>query len=190
VIKIERFVVGLLQTNSYLVYDAISKEAFLIDPGDFSNSIKSFIEKKALQVEAIINTHGHLDHISGNEYFPYPVMIHEKDKERLAESQKEIKTLKDGDTIGKEKLQFKVIHTPGHTPGGICLLWDNTLFSGDTLFYEGVGRTDLEGGDEKALFNSITKRLMVLPNKTVVHPGHGSDTTIGHEKKVLILDDE
>ena len=196
-IKIETFVVGELETNCYLVYNPARKEGFLIDPGSFDERVKAAIEKNKLRVKNIINTHGHVDHTAGNKEFGYPVLIHEKDKGFLKNpvtnlslftgiknhSSSPARLLKDGDFVGEGDLTFEVIHTPGHTPGGISLKLGNKIFTGDTLFREGIGRADLLGANEKTLLKSIKERLMVFPDETEIFPGHGPDSTIGHERK-------
>lgn len=171
--EIERFVVGALETNCYLVYNKAEKVGFLIDPGSSDGRIKDAIEKNGLRIKNTINTHGHFDHTSGNKAFGYPVLIHEDDGG----------SLKDGDIIKEDNIVFEVIHTPGHTPGSISLKLGNKIFTGDTLFQESVGRTDLPGGSEKDLLNSIRKRLMVFEDDTDILPGHGPISTIGHERK-------
>ncbi|MBF0493974.1 MAG: MBL fold metallo-hydrolase [Candidatus Omnitrophica bacterium] len=195
-IEIKAFEVGPIGTNCYLTYDG-NKTGILIDPGYPETAIRDFILRNDLKIEYTVNTHGHGDHIAGNKFFDYPVYIHELDEPFLTDGAKNLgffagmtvpkvkafKILKDGDKILAGKLEFTVIHTPGHTPGGICLLAGNVLFAGDTLFHEGVGRTDLPGGSQKALEASIKNKLFTLPDNTKVYPGHGPATTIGHEKR-------
>jgi len=191
------FAVGPLSTNCYLVSDSSTDKAILIDPGFFNRKIVNCIKAHNIQVQFIVNTHGHADHIMGNADFGFPVMIHELDEPFLYDSDKNlsfwglfavkrvkpVKLLKNGDVIEAGGLKFTVIHTPGHTPGGISLLCGHDLFSGDTLFFEGIGRTDCPGGDHSALIRSITEKLMVLPDDVKVFPGHGPGTTIGHERR-------
>jgi len=181
-IKVERFVVGLLQTNCYLVYDSLGGGGFLIDPGVFSKKISERIKEKGIRIKNIINTHGHPDHTSGNDAFGYPVLIHRDDDG----------TLKDGDVIKEGAIVLQVIHTPGHTPGSICLKMSpdgfsegSIIFTGDTLFQGGVGRTDLPGGSQARLTDSIEHCLMGFPDETKIFPGHGPDSTIGEERKWL-----
>lgn len=201
-LKYERFIVmPSMNTNCYLVWDEISKEALLIDPAEFEPEILDRIKDLKLNLTAIVNTHGHGDHIGGNTEFSNatdaPVMIHEKDAAMLSDPHKNLsiyvvapvtsipakRLLKNHDTIelGKETLQ--VFHTPGHTTGSICLYSSPLLFSGDTLFQLGVGRTDFPGGDAQQLSQSIAGVLFGLPDDTIVLPGHGDQTTIGEEKR-------
>ena len=195
-LSFKAFVLGSIATNCYLVWDPGTKKALLIDPAVPSQEIKDHIEENGLEVIATLNTHGHADHIMGNASFGYPVLIHEADLECLYNPRKSLaflmddkvdevqlkKILRDGDTIDLGDTSLEVIHTPGHTPGSICLKCGKVLFSGDTLFFEGVGRTDLPEGDYDAIVRSIAEKLMVLDDDVKVYPGHGPETTIGHER--------
>jgi hydroxyacylglutathione hydrolase len=194
--NLKRFVVGFLGTNCYLLYEKSSRQGLLIDPGEYDPDIKAFIDENSIDVIGILNTHCHADHIMGNSAFGYPVMIHELDEPGLTDPSKNLSSLSvngmaplkagrilaDGDVIELGGKSLKVIHTPGHSPGGISVLVGDMLFSGDTLFFEGVGRTDLPGGDQDALISSIRDKLYSLPDNVRVFPGHGPETTIGHEK--------
>lgn len=201
-LKIETFVSGHLFTNTYLVFDERTKQGVLVDPAEHSDAVTRCIASNNLNMAGIINTHGHCDHIMGDPYYDLPVYIHKADRICLTDSSrsllftvsdkalapvKEVKLLEEGDIfkLGEEELQ--IIHTPGHSPGGISIKYNGILFSGDTLFFEGVGRTDLPGGDHNALVRSITEKLFVLPDETRVFPGHGAPTTIGHEKEFAII---
>jgi len=179
--QIKRFVVGPLATNCYLVFDPGSSKGVLIDPGMFDEEIAGYIEKEKIEVLWTVNTHGHADHTSGNDHFGFPVLMHKNSMAR-GHLQAE-RFLSDGDTIEFGDFKLKTIYTPGHTPGGISLRCGNILFSGDTLFYEGVGRTDRPEGDTGALLRSIKEKLMTLPDEVRVFPGHGPETTIGHERQ-------
>lgn len=167
---IKLLVVGPLLTNCYLVTS--NDELLIIDPGGDTDRILREIETK---VKYIINTHGHLDHTFANEKIrketTAPILIHQAEKDFI--KFKADKFLKDGDEIkiGKEKL--KVIHTPGHTKGSICLLGENFVFTGDTLFKDGQGRTDLPGGSEKDLEKSLEKLKKILRPGMIIYPGHG-----------------
>jgi len=194
---IEKFIVGPIDTNCYVIHDPVSKKGALIDPGFFDQGILDHIEKKGIHISFIINTHGHIDHILANAAYGFPVMIHTKDEPYLHDDTKNLsaflgldfrsvrqeKLLCDGDVLQLGGIELEVLHTPGHTPGGISLRCGNVLFSGDTLFREGVGRTDRPGGNSEALLKSIKEKLLILPDGTRVLPGHGPETTIGHEKK-------
>lgn len=189
------FVVGPMGANCYLVSDPQTKEACLIDPGADPEIIKGYIRREGLNLRFIINTHGHADHIGANGFFGVPIYIHALDKDFLADAELNLsapfflnitspeasRLLDDGDEITLGKLKFGVVHTPGHTPGSISLLLGNAVFTGDTLFRSSVGRTDFEYGNEAALFQSISEKLLVLNDETVVYPGHGEKSTIKEE---------
>lgn len=199
---LETLVVGPLQVNSYLVGCSATKEALLIDPGDDGGRLLALAAKLGLTVKTVINTHGHFDHVGANrpviERSGAALLIHASDapflpriREHAARygldvqpSPAPTRLLHGGETIAVGELQVRVIHTPGHTPGGICLHVDGHLFSGDTLFADSVGRTDLPGGDHDTIVASIREKLFSLPDATIVHPGHGPDTTIGREKRI------
>jgi len=193
-------VVGPLASNCYIVGDEATREGAIIDPADEAGNILSSVTELGLSVKSIILTHGHPDHLAAlkevKEATGAEIMVHEDDagypeQEALALAfgfncptpPPPDRLLKDGDDIDIGSLRFTVIHTPGHTPGGICLLGHRVLFSGDTLFNSGIGRYDLPGGDYARLMNSLQDRLMALPDETIVHPGHGPRTTIGAERR-------
>ncbi len=187
-------------TNTILVWDEDSKEAMLIDPGKTSSELYNEINKLGLKVKYLINTHGHADHIGGNAYFKRkfecPIMIHSNDQAMLLDSKKNLSAfmgddivspqadilLNEGDVIKIGNSSFTVIHTPGHTPGGISLYGEGILISGDTLFQLSVGRTDFPGGSFASLESSIKEKLFILPDDTIVIPGHGGFTSIDREK--------
>jgi hydroxyacylglutathione hydrolase len=195
----QRFKLGDLETNCYLVWSG--QAAGVIDPGGPVDAVSAVIERSGLQLQWIVNTHGHVDHICGNaalqERYGAPIFIHEADREMLHSAAINLSvffgpgvmspdaaaTLTDGEWIPLGETGFRVIAVPGHTPGGIALYSDGLLFSGDSLFWESVGRTDFPGGDQRQLISAIRNRLFSLPPETKVFPGHGPATDIAHEMR-------
>lgn len=185
--NIKSFPVGWLATNCYVVSCEETKEAVVIDPGMESEGetelIVDYIRQNGFKVKYIINTHGHPDHVVGNNTIKdvtgAPILIHEKTIEHLNADRK----LRDGDVLQVGKFKLLVLHTPGHTPDGISLLADNAVFTGDTLFAGSVGRTDFLGGSYTELMRSIKTKLLCLPDSFTVYCGHGPATTIGDEKR-------
>jgi hydroxyacylglutathione hydrolase len=196
--NIQKIVVGQLDVNCYIISDETTSEAIVVDPGDESERIIEFIDASRLKPKYILFTHAHYDHVCAakelHDRFGAILLMHEKElttyrittqlciswgfaPEDFPEPDK---TLKDGDTISVGTLSFTVLHTPGHTPGSICLHGENMLFSGDTLFKGSVGRTDLPGGDYELLSRSL-ERLMLLPRETKVMCGHDGETSIAEE---------
>lgn len=194
---IESIIVGPNQANCYILACDSTKDAAIIDPGADYSEIKKLIDKLGVNPKFIINTHGHADHIAANKDFKLPVLIHRLDAGFLKNPYKNMsvffgfwvtsptpqRLLEDGDEIKLGEIVLKILHTPGHTPGGICIKTDSVVFTGDTLFAGGVGRTDLAGSSEKDLFDSIKNKLLVLGDDVVIYPGHGPSSTIGKEKK-------
>ncbi|MBN2429078.1 MAG: MBL fold metallo-hydrolase [Deltaproteobacteria bacterium] len=198
--RIHTLVVGALQVNCYIVACEETRQAIVIDPGDEGERIWEVVSAEGYELKQIVNTHGHFDHLGGNKFLVEKsgaqLLIHELDLNLLktitghaAKFGLEVEPspvpdrfLSDGDILKIGRLEARVLHTPGHSPGGICLLMGEHLFSGDTLFARSVGRTDLPGGDFATLLEGIRRQLLPLPDATVVHPGHGPDTTIGEEK--------
>ena len=182
---IVRLMVGQLQANCYLVGCKGTGEAAVIDPGGDVPRITAEITKKGWKVRCILNTHCHWDHTSGNEELKKivkaPLMIHPDDVAGLGE--KADVELSEGQVIEVGTYRLTVIHTPGHTPGGVCFQSPGAVFTGDTLFAGSIGRTDLPGGSYKALIEGVRKKLFVLDDDVRVYPGHGPPTTIGAEKR-------
>lgn len=178
-------VVGPIRTNCYLAWCETTRDAVIIDPGAEPERIAQAVEEESLTVRMIINTHGHWDHVDANtemkRRFGVPIAIGAPDGAMLG-GERPDRLLHDHDQVAVGPLNLEVIATPGHTPGGICLYHTGTLFSGDTLFLEDVGRTDLPGGSEETLLRGIRERLLMLPDDTKVYPGHDEPTTIGHER--------
>lgn len=190
--KIHTVVVGPIDTNCYIVEDEASREAIVIDPGGEAGKITGFLEKHPLRIKAIVITHGHFDHIGANrelkEKTRAPILMHESDVFGLSAggSPPADRFLKDKDNFEVGGLKFEVIHTPGHTPGGISLYCEKekVIFSGDTLFAGDYGRTDLPYSSGEDMAGSL-KKLLRLPPETKVYPGHGRPTTIGNEQELL-----
>jgi hydroxyacylglutathione hydrolase len=196
--------VGQLDTDCYILGDEESREAVVIDPGDDVDEIMALLEADRLRLVAIVNTHGHFDHILANAQLKRltgaPVCVHRADAVLLttpgfarafgfadAEAVQPDRLLEEGEEIAFGRHRLKVIHTPGHSPGSIALLLEEggrrMLFVGDTIFYNGVGRTDLPGGSMEALLDSVHAKLFPLGDEVTVYPGHGPETTIGRERR-------
>ena len=197
----ETLVVGPLAVNCYLVGDETTREAIVIDPGDDARDILDTTRRGRLIVKAIVNTHAHFDHVGAlskvREQTGAPFMLHADEAPilgaasasaemfgiKIADPTPADRLLREGDEVRVGNLALKVLFTPGHTPGGICLLGGKCVFVGDTLFQGSIGRTDFPGGDYGTLMASIRDKLLPLPDETVVYPGHGAATTIGEEKQ-------
>lgn len=201
--RISTFVSGSFSENCYVVQDEGTGKAVVIDPGEYSQELAEQIERIGREnITAILLTHCHFDHILGvaevRELCGAPVMIHEQDADSLTDPARNgvmffglhfasslvpaDKTLREGDAVEAGDLSIKVIHTPGHTPGSCCFAVDGTLFSGDTLFPEACGRTDLPGGSRREMCTSL-KRLAALEGDYRVFAGHGEPTTLEWERK-------
>jgi hydroxyacylglutathione hydrolase len=200
--KIKNMPSGPLMVNTYLVYDEVDKKGFIVDPGGYNRQLTQEAIDKGVDVEYIILTHGHSDHIGGvNEHlddFPGAKVVISVADQKMAQNaklnmsplvfEKEVVVtpdiiVKQADSLQVGSMTLKFLMTPGHTPGGMCILVGDALFSGDTLFYGSVGRTDFPGSSFEQLSESIHRQLFVLPDEITVYPGHMGTTTIGFEKR-------
>ena len=201
---LKRLVIGALETNCYLISCKKTKKTAVIDPGgeDDVDLILNLLQKNNFDLKYIINTHRHIDHIAGNNLLKAKtealLLIHRLDADMLVDANKNFssfmgkvicsppadKLLEEGDEISLGTLNLIVIHTPGHTPGGISLVSNNMVFTGDTLFAGGIGRTDLPGGSYPDLIKSIKEKLLILGDDKTIYPGHGPDSTIGEERRI------
>lgn len=188
---LETICVGALEVNCYILASGKNSSAIVIDPGDDCHKIKKALDKYSLTPSFIINTHGHYDHIGCDDEFGVPIYIHQDDLTFAFpyNLKSEIKVLRDNQIISLDDIQLKVLHIPGHTPGGIALLMlkpnNKIVFTGDSLFCQGIGRTDFPYGNEGLLIKSIKEKLFTLSDDTVIYPGHGPSSTIGEEKSWL-----
>jgi hydroxyacylglutathione hydrolase len=193
--------VGALDTNCYILGDEKTKQAVVIDPGGDFEIIEDHLEKLKLKVQYIILTHGHVDHIGAlaklKKATGAEILIHSKDSAMLHDPNQNLsffsgdritttktdKTLEEGDIIQCGGIKLEVLHTPGHTPGGISLLTDKMIFTGDALFCGSIGRTDFPGSSYQKLIKSIKDKLLSKDDDFIVYPGHGPSSTIGEERK-------
>ncbi len=204
-LKIKAFVFSPIQENTYVLYNG-SGDCIIIDPGSYfpeeKDELSTFITQSGLKPVMLLNTHCHLDHVFGNKFvaetYGLTLQIHEKEKIMLDLASAsglmyqmpfdnyvgELIYLKEGDKVRLGEDELEVIEAPGHSPGHICFYCarQNFVIGGDVLFNRSIGRTDLPGGDHQTLINSIRDKLFVLPGETIVHSGHGQETTIGEEK--------
>ena len=200
IMRIEKIVVGQLDVNCYIISDDAKQEALIIDPGDEAEKIIEYIDTIGLKPQYILFTHAHYDHVCAvkelHDQYKAIIVMHE-DEKPVYQMTKQLciswgyepedfpapeRTVRDGDTISIGAISFQVMHTPGHSPGSICIYGENVLFTGDTLFQGSVGRTDLPGGDSELLSRSL-KRLLLLPSETRVFCGHGSETSLADEMR-------
>jgi glyoxylase-like metal-dependent hydrolase (beta-lactamase superfamily II) len=197
---VKKLVVGPLSSNCYIVGSESTHEGMIIDPADEAERILKTVRELGLEIKVIVLTHGHPDHVGAlkavKESTGAEVVVHADDAAWIQQQPLSLvfgpaypappppdRLIHGEDVIDVGDLHFSVIHTPGHTPGGICLHGQGVLFSGDTLFNYGIGRYDLPGGDYEQLMHSLQKKLMPLPEETIVYPGHGPDTTIEAERR-------
>jgi hydroxyacylglutathione hydrolase len=200
---LESFPVGPLHCNCTILGDEVTHEAMVVDPGDNIPEILSRLQKHGLILRQIVVTHAHIDHVGGaallKKLTGAPVFLNKRDLGLLSAMEMQAGWLgvptpevtppdasaDDGVAVGLTSLPGEVLHTPGHTPGSICLLFpeQHLLLAGDTLFAGSIGRTDLPGGDGRQILRSLRDRLLVLPDATRVVPGHGPETTIGEERQ-------
>jgi glyoxylase-like metal-dependent hydrolase (beta-lactamase superfamily II) len=202
--EVESFSLGSFQTNSFIAWCAGQKECLVIDVGDSPNPLQKFMDERSFEPVAVVLTHGHADHMLGVKSLKsaYPEMqlwVGKGDAKQIRNPLKNLsalflrpmslpppdRLLEGGDKIEVGKINLEVIEVPGHTAGSIALYSreDSVIFCGDTLFSEGIGRTDLPGGSHEMLLKSIKENLLNLPEDTIVYPGHGPETTVGREKK-------
>jgi len=199
--KVKKVVVGIFEVNCYILWDEKDKEAIVVDPGEEGERIIEVIRKDSLKIRSIVNTHTHIDHIGANDFLrektEAPLLAHSADVFLLQNAELNLSSLtgkdrsfglpdrllEEGDEIKVGGFSLRILRTAGHTPGSICLYGDNKLFSGDTLFAGGIGRTDLAGGNLEELQKSIKDKILTLPDEVVVYPGHGPSTTVGKERR-------
>ena len=210
---VKAFCLGNLFTNCYLIFHEESKKGFIVDAPEPTDEVEDFIRSQDLEIAFILLTHAHFDHIKGLENYSFPFYIHKKDlfllknpqlngsalfkhlvvikrKPRLYEVEKKGSHLFLSNCLFEAKIgvtpfsPIEVIYTPGHTPGSVSLRLNKWLFSGDTLFLDSIGRTDIPGASQDTLIKSIKRKLLILPPDTLVYPGHGSTTTIDREARL------
>lgn len=200
--EIIKIPVGIYAANCYIVYCKETKEGIVIDPGSNGAEIGDKILELGITIKYIILTHGHWDHTDGilelKKKINVPVLIHKEDEplmkagkkgiySKASSDNKEIsadKYIEDEEKLEVGNMEIEIIHTPGHSPGGVCIKINNRIFTGDTLFAGSIGRTDLQGGSYNTLISSIKEKLLIYPDDTIVYPGHGESSTIGREKKI------
>lgn len=202
--KVDTFILGAYGTNCYVLRESeAAKDCLIVDAGLEPGRLIDFFRREKLNPVAIVLTHGHIDHIAGvdalrTEFPDIKVYVHKLDAGMLTEAHSNLSAMmgaafstepadlfiEDKSVIGSAGIKLEVLHTPGHTPGGVCLYskYEGVVFTDDALFADSVGRTDFPGGSMAQLVKSIKKKLFTLPDDTIVYPGHGPTTTIGREK--------
>ena len=198
-LMVQSFAVMPFDENCYVVYDD-TREGVVIDPGGMADEILSYIKETGLSIKAVLNTHGHCDHIGADDAIrdatEAPLYIHKEDAPMLGDVKLNLSAfmgfrafarpaehlLSEGDEISFGQSKLEVLHTPGHSKGGVCFVGDGVAFTGDTLFAGSIGRSDFPGGSEVELIGNIKKRLLVLPNDTKVYAGHGPSSEIAWER--------
>lgn len=203
---LKKFVVGDMGNNNYLIID--NNEAVLIDATGVIPELDSFLKEHNADLKYIFLTHGHFDHIGGvkklQEKYGSKVYLHSGDKEIVEGTNEFMQAvglppidipqidvfINEGDKLKVGSVEFEVIHLPGHTPGGVGYKLDNMIFSGDTIFMNSIGRTDLPGGDFATLSKSIKEKIFTLPENTIIYTGHGADTSVSYEKKYNVINEQ
>ena len=200
--KVEKFATGILGTNTYLVINEETKQAVVVDPAALPKRLKEYIAENELKMEAVLLTHAHFDHIMGvhlfeEEYGVSDIYVHENDAPMMEDPSLNLSNvytrgytyskytcIRDKQILKHAGYEFQVIHTPGHTAGGVCYYVEEAgmVFSGDTLFRASIGRSDFKTSSTEALLSSVKDKLFLLPDETIVFPGHMSATKIGYEK--------
>lgn len=190
---VKRIPVGVYSANCFILVDEETKETAIIDPGGDAEDLIKAVTNMEAKVKYILLTHGHMDHTGAvvqlKDEYKVPVCVNEKDYEFMENGEyvyssigKVDKFLNEGDIFKIGNIEIKCFHTPGHTPGGICFLVENSVFTGDTLFAGSIGRTDFAGGDFDTIISSIKNKLMILSDDITVLPGHGPQSSIGRER--------
>ena len=199
--RMKSFTVGPLGVNCYVLQDDFSDAGLVIDPGGNAEELLQYLKQEHISLQTIVNTHGHGDHIGADDRLRQAtgarLLIHAADAPMLADARANLSAymgftvqaapadafLQDGETLQVGHMSFTVLHTPGHSPGGICLFGEGVLFSGDSLFAESIGRCDFPGASETELVAALQKKILPLPDDVKVYPGHGPGTTIGLERQ-------
>jgi glyoxylase-like metal-dependent hydrolase (beta-lactamase superfamily II) len=197
-LTLKTFIIGDLENNCYLVFDKRTKKGFLVDAPEPIREVIKFITKENLEISFVALTHAHFDHIAGLDDLALQFYVHSEDSSFLKDPKlngslffsSSVKTERKPNFyppegfLKFEEHSLKIIHTPGHTPGSVSLKLNNWLFSGDALFFDSIGRTDIPLASHKVLIQAIKEKLLTLPENTLVYPGHGPFTDIGREKKL------